>query len=156
MLSRFDDKVLPARELQRAHQEEPQCAQCHEKIDPVGFGLENFDANGLWRDSEQIKLKKVKGARNSKTHSFPIDASGQLPGDHKFDDYLGLRDAISQHSEPFARSFAEALITYGLGRPFGFIDQDLADAMLAHAKPGNHDLNLFIHALIQSKPFQTK
>ncbi|YCM43036.1 DUF1592 domain-containing protein [Verrucomicrobiaceae bacterium 227] len=158
MLSRFDGKVLPARELQRAHQEEPQCAQCHEKIDPIGFGLENFDADGRWRATEFIALGKAKGikAAAAKGKTFPIDPSGKLPGDIKFADYLGLRDAIAEHDEAFARSFAEALITYGLGRPFGFIDQDLADAMLEHARPGNYDLNLFIHALIQSKPFQTK
>lgn len=158
MLSRFDDKVLPARELQRAHQEEPQCAQCHQKIDPIGFGLENFDADGLWRDNEIIKTNGAKGLKAAmrKGKSFPIDASGTLPGEVAFSDFFGLRDAVAQRQEEFAQSFAEALITYGLGRPFGFIDQDLSDAMLENARPGNFDMNLFIHALVQSKPFQTK
>ena len=54
MLSRLDDKVLAVRELQKAHQEAPQCAQCHRKIDPIGYGLENFTAAGLWRDHEIV------------------------------------------------------------------------------------------------------
>ena len=158
MLTRFEGKIFSARDLQRAHQEEPQCAQCHEKIDPVGFGLENFDANGLWRDNEIIQISKPTAirAKPPKTKKFPIDASGRLPGNVEFSDYHGLRDAVAQREEPFARSFAEALITYGLGRPFGFTDQDLADAMLEEAKSEKYSISRFIHALVQSKEFLTK
>lgn len=153
MLSRLAGQVLSARELGKAHQEEPQCAQCHQKIDPIGFGLENFNAAGLWRDSETIIIGKKKADR---TKEFDIDPSGQLPNGTKFEDYFELRDAVSMYEDSFARGFAESLIAYGLGRPFGFTDQDLADELLSKAKPTDYELSAFIHALIQSKPFQTK
>ena len=153
MLSRLAGQVLSARELGKAHQEEPQCAQCHQKIDPIGFGLENFNAAGLWRDSETIIIGKRKA---TKTKEFDIDPSGQLPGGEKFDDYFELRDAVSKYEDSFARGFTESLIAYGLGRPFGFTDQDLADELLSKAKPNDYELSAFVHALIQSKAFQTK
>lgn len=157
MLSRFDGQPLGARELQKAHQEQPQCAQCHQKIDPVGFGLENFDAAGLWRDVEKINTGGKKLTIKAKLgQSFPIDPSGTLPGGTAFKDFFGLRDAVAGRIDKFAQGFAESLVAYGLGRPFGFADQTLADTMLKQAKAGDYDMNLFIHALVQSKPFQTK
>lgn len=155
MLSRFDGDAFPARELQKAHQEQPQCAQCHRKIDPVGFALENFNAAGLWRETEIIPAIK-KGPNKHDEKEFPIDPSGRLPGGIEFDDFFGLRDAVAERSEQFAQGFTEALIAYGLGRPYGFVDLDLSDAMLEHARPGDYNMNLFIQALVQSKPFQTK
>jgi len=152
-LSRLDGEVLPVRKLQRAHQEQPQCAQCHQKIDPIGYGLENFDASGSWREVETIRIGK---RRKKKTREFPIDASGVFPGGEKFNDFFELRSSIASHEDDFARGFAEALIAYGLGRPFGFTDQGLADDLVEAAKKNDYEINLFIHALIQSKAFKTK
>lgn len=158
MLSRFDGQPLSARELQKAHQEQPQCAQCHQKIDPVGFGLENFNAAGLWRDTETVISGEKAFLRKGKStvNEFPIDPSGSLPGGKEFADFFGLRDAVAKRIDKFAQGFAESLIAYGLGRPFGFADQILAEDMLKQAKTGDYDMNLFIHALVQSKSFQTK
>jgi hypothetical protein len=152
-LSRLAGQVLSARELGRAHQEQPQCAQCHQKIDPIGFGLENFDAAGLWREKETIIIGKRKAQR---TKEFSIDPSGQTPSGTKFADYFELRDAVAQHADDFANGFTEALISYGLGRPYGFTDQDLADEMMKQASQGDYEISLFIHALVQSKQFQSK
>jgi mono/diheme cytochrome c family protein len=152
-LSRLDGEVLSARELQKAHQEEPQCAQCHQKIDPIGYALENFDASGLWRDKETI----VIGRRNAnKTKDFDIDPRGELPGGKSFADYHGLRDAVAEYPDEFARSFTEALIEYGLGRAYGFTDQDLADEILNQAKSSEYEISEFVHALVQSKQFRSK
>jgi len=153
MLSRLAGQVLSARELGEAHQEQPQCAQCHQKIDPVGFGLENFDASGLWRDVEIITIGSRKA---KKTKQFEIEPNGQLPDGKKFDDFFGLREAVSHHEDDFAQGFAEALIEYGLGRPYGFTDQDLSDGIMKAARGRNYEMTGFIHALVQSKPFRTK
>jgi hypothetical protein len=153
-LSRLAGKLLPARDLQRAHMEEPQCAQCHRKIDPIGYGLENFNAVGLWRDEEYTELAKNNRVIRSKV--FPIDAAGTLPDGTKFQDFFQLRDAVARHEEAFARGLIERLIEYALGRPFGFSDEDLAGELLANAKKTDFKLRSVIQALVASPPFHTK
>jgi len=66
-LNRLADKILTSRERLQAHQEAPQCASCHRKIDPIGFGLENFDAVGEWRteDSYQGAQRRWKADTQS-------------------------------------------------------------------------------------------
>lgn len=155
MLSRLDGEILPARRLARAHQEQPQCANCHQKIDPIGYGLENFTAVGLWRDKEIID-ERGKNGRRVPLGEFAIDPSGQLPDGTTFEDYFGLRDAVARHRDDFARGFTEALITYGLGRPCGFTDQELADEILRQATDHQNQVSAFIHALVQSPAFRTK
>ena len=148
-LDRFEDHFQPARKLGKAHQEEPQCVQCHRKIDPIGYGMENFDAAGLWREKEVVHHER-------KSKSFDIDPSGELPGGVKFNNFRGLKDAIAQKEDDFARGFAEALIAYGLGRPYGYSDYNFAESLLTKAKAKKYAISEFIHALVQSKRFQSK
>jgi hypothetical protein len=149
-LSRLADKPLSPRERILAHQEEPQCLQCHRKIDPIGFGLENFNTIGQWRSTELYT--KAKGGRKE----WPIDPSGAFHNGPKFDDYFQLRDLIVGQRENFARSFVEALIEYGLGRPFGFTDEDLAAEIVSRSSRKDFAMREFIHVLVSSKEFQTK
>ena len=154
-LGRLSDKALSARELATAHQEQPQCANCHQKIDAIGFGLENFTPAGLWRDQETVTTRGRFGKRKVETQ-FQIDPSGQLPDGTKFDGYLELRDAVALKTDDFAKGFTEALISYGLGRPFGFTDQELRDQIIDQTRVSDYDVSQFIHALIQSNTFKTK
>ncbi len=156
-IARLAGKVLTTRERLQMHQEDAQCASCHRKIDPVGFGLENFDAVGQWRaeDTYQVKDEKgkpVKGA--SKT--WQIEASAQLHRGPAFKDYFELRDIIASRSDSFAKGFSEALIEYALGRPVGFRDEPLVADMVTAAKKRNLGLREFIHTLVASKEFHTK
>jgi len=151
-ISRLEGEVLSSRQLQMAHQEEPQCAQCHRKIDPIGFGLENFNAAGLWREVELVRTSR----RKKDVKKFAIEPGGKLAGGTRFDDYTSLRDVIASRTDDFARGLAESLIAYGLGRPFGFTDQTLADDIIKQAKEHNYELSQFVHALVQSKPFRSK
>ncbi|MCP4458297.1 MAG: DUF1585 domain-containing protein, partial [Cytophagales bacterium] len=128
-----------------AHQEEPQCASCHRKIDPIGFGLENFNATGKWRIKDEH-------ARSRK----PIDVSGQIYKGAAFKDFFELRDRIYDKKDNFARGFTEALIEYGLGRPFAFTDEDLVQKILTQAKSKDYSLSEFIHTLVQTNEFQSK
>jgi hypothetical protein len=125
--------------------EEAQCASCHRKIDPIGFGLENFDAAGKWR------LVEGKGR-----HEHKIDPSGAFHKGPAFADYFELRDIIARRGSDFARGFTEHLIEYALGRPFGFTDEDLANEIMTEAKRGNFTVSEFVQALVRSQPFRRK
>ncbi|MGJ8643138.1 MAG: DUF1592 domain-containing protein [Luteolibacter sp.] len=159
MLARFEGDIFAVRELQKAHQEEPQCAQCHQKIDPIGCGMEHFTAGGLWREVEEVPEPADETAKKKglpKFHKFPIDPSGNLPSGESFKDYFGLRDAVASRHESFARGFTEHLIAYGLGRPFGISDYNLATDITEKAAKRGDAATIFIHALVQSKQFHLK
>lgn len=155
MLNRLEGQVLSARDLARAHQEQPQCANCHQKIDPIGYGLENFNTVGLWRETELIDKREVYGKRRKLTE-FTIDPSGQLPDGKPFANYFELRNAVAEYEEDFVRGFTESLIAYGLGRPYGFTDQDLADEIMNADRIGRYEPNQLIHALVQSQAFSSR
>lgn len=146
-LDRLAAKPASPRERLLAHQEEPQCLQCHRKIDPIGFGLENFNAAGKWREVDHDpKTKK----------DWPIDPSGKFYNGPAFKDYFDLRDQIAAKSEYFAQGFTEALIEYALGRPYGFTDKDLSETIVRQAKGNNFALREFIVALVTSREFGHK
>ena len=149
-LTRLENKLLNTRERLLAHQEEPQCAQCHRKIDPIGFGLENFNAAGKWRTEETYEKRGV----GKKT--WPIDPGGQFHNGPAFKDYFELRDLIAAKDGDFARGFTEALIEYALGRPFSFADEVLATDIVVKAKAKEFVIREFIVALATSREFRTK
>jgi hypothetical protein len=153
-LSRLVGKLLSPREIQQAHMEEPQCAQCHRKIDPIGFGMQNFDAAGKWRD--KITLQQTAGKRVIKKKAVQIDPHGQLPDGSPFENFLQLRDQIAVKNDQFARGFSEALIEYALGRPYGFSDEGLRERMISQAEKNDGSIREYIMALVQSKKFRTK
>jgi len=156
-IARLAGQVLTTRERLQMHQEEAQCASCHRKIDPVGFGLENFDAVGQWRTHDTYQVmdeqgKPVKGA--SKT--WQIEAGAALHKGPAFQDFFELRNIIAARADDFATGFSAALIEYALGRPAGFRDEPLIEAMRTVAKEEHFGLRTFIHTLVQSEEFRTK
>jgi hypothetical protein len=153
-LSRLADKSITTRQRLRAHQEEAQCASCHRKIDPIGFGLENFDAAGKWRTTGVNRTKAGRNWRTNKT--WEIDASGAFHKGPAFADYFELRDRIAQREPDFARGFTEALISYSIGRPFGFTDESLANEILTSARAKQYNVMEFIQALVLSEAFRQK
>lgn len=139
---------MTARERLRMHQEEPQCAQCHRKIDPIGFGLENFDAVGRWRTEDpQPGLAPEQ---------MTIDPAGAFHSGPAFKDFYELRDLIAAQPERFARGYAAALVAYAMGRPISFADEELVEEMVRHAAGVNYRAADFIHTLVTSKTFHTK
>lgn len=149
-ISRLEGKLLTTRERLLAHQEQPQCASCHRKIDPIGFGLENFNASGKWRTVDRYEKRGV-GKRE-----WPIDASGAFHKGPTFADFFALREIIAARESDFARGFAENLIEYALGRPYGFSDEELAREIVAAAQHEGFAMRRFLHALVASKAFQQK
>jgi hypothetical protein len=156
-LARLAGKPLTTRERVSLHQEEPQCANCHRKIDPIGFGLENFDAVGAWRTTDTYVPMDENGKPLPKLRTtWTIDAAGALHGGPAFADFFGLRGIIASRPMQFARGFTAALVEYALGRPCGFSDEPLLDEIVAAASSEDLAVRSFIHALVQSRTFQTK
>lgn len=149
-ISRLEGQLLTTRERLAAHMEESQCASCHRKIDPIGFGLENFDAVGKWRTTDSYSKEGVG------TREWTIEPAGALHNGPAFADYFELRNLIALQSPAFARGFTKALIEYALGRPSGFSDQQLVDDILARAQQQSLAIDAFIHALVQSPAFTSK
>ena len=138
------------RERISIHQKEPQCASCHRKIDPIGFGLENFDAAGRWRDVDSLR------PLDPKAPTFPIDASGGIHGGPTFTDYFGLREILAARIDDFARGHTEALVQFALGRPVGFSDEEFVTRIVEQARKRGFKADAFVRALVTSPEFQTK
>jgi cytochrome c553 len=150
-IARLAGKAVTPAERLRMHQEEPQCASCHRRIDPIGLGLENFDAIGQWRTTDSYK---AEGSKDVKT--WAIEPAGALFGGPAFADFYELRAVIAERPDAFARGFSRAVVEYSLGRPCGFSDEPLLDAMVARGKTKNFPIRELIQALVASDAFHTK
>lgn len=156
-LNRLAGRVLTPRERVQAHQEDPQCASCHRKIDPVGFGLENFDAVGQWRTEDHYQAVNAQGKPIPKAFkTWTVDPSGSFHKGPAFGNFFELREIVASREESFARGFASALTQYALGRPCGFSDEPLLDSMLQRARGRDFAVREFIHALVASSEFHSK
>ncbi len=155
-IGRLADKVLTTRERLAAHQEQPQCASCHRRIDPIGLGLENFDAVGQWRTTDAYQVMLNGRPIHGKRREWDIDPSGKIYGGPEFADVFALREYVASRSEPFRRGLAAALVEYALGRPCGFSDEPLIDEIVGRAARSHDGIREFILALVESKQFRTK
>jgi mono/diheme cytochrome c family protein len=157
-IARLAGRTLTTRERLALHQEAPQCASCHRKIDPIGFGLENFDAVGQWRTEDSYQAMNAEGKPDptQKKLTWQVDPAGAFHGGPAFKDYFEMRGLIAGKSDAFARGLSKALVEYALGRPCGFSDAPLVAAMVADAAPRNLGLRSLVHSLIQSDAFHTK
>lgn len=130
------------RELLAKHRDNPGCYECHRKIDPLGFALENFDPIGAWRTTY---------GKNT-----PIDASGELPNGATFRDVAGLKQALVQRKEQFARMLTERLLMYAGGRRMETMDRPAIDAVLAATKTDDYRMRDLIEAVVTSGVFRAK
>ena len=159
-LSRLDGKQIDTRERLRMHQEEPQCAQCHRRIDPIGFGLENFDAAGLWR-TEEATYKPGFVIPNGPfgkivSKRFAIDPAGSFHNGPAFRDYFELRDRIADRGDAFLRGLVEHLFAYGSGRPPSFADAEAIDGIVVAAKADGAGLGGILRKIVTTPEFRTK
>jgi len=140
-----DDKKAPLtgtlRQRMEQHRADPICASCHKTMDPLGFGLENFDAVGRWRTQD--------GGQ-------PIDASGLLPGGRKFDGVEGLRAILKARKDEFARCLAEKMLTYALGRGLEDFDDAAVDQIAHAAAKNDYRFSAFAIEIARSAPFQLR
>jgi hypothetical protein len=142
--------LLTTRERLRAHQEQPQCASCHRKIDPIGLGLENFNAVGQWRTEDKYR------SLNAGEKSWKIDAGGALYNGAGFKDFFELRDIIAAHSDEFAIGFSRAVLEYALGRPVSYSDEPLVAEMVSVSRKHRFAIRDLIQVLVKSQEFHRK
>lgn len=131
---------LSLREQMERHRNDPACSTCHALMDPIGFGMENFDAVGGFREKENDK---------------PINSSGELADGGKFNGVGELRELlISKHDEDYHRALATKLLTYALGRGLEWYDRPAIDAIVSKTKADGGRFQTLIRAVIDSVPFQ--
>ncbi|WP_009965588.1 DUF1592 domain-containing protein [Verrucomicrobium spinosum] len=156
-ITRLAGMPLTTRERLQAHQENPQCASCHRKIDPIGIGLENFDATGMWRTTDSYVPVNAEGKRDpALKKTWTVDSSSLFYKGAAFRNYFEMRNVIATKRRNFAKGFSSALIEYALGRPCGFSDELLVEAIIKQCEAKNFATREFIHAVVQSKEFRSK
>jgi hypothetical protein len=143
-----DAEKTTIRQKLAAHIENPNCASCHAKIDPLGLAFDNYDAIGRWRTVE--KVLKGKGADPE------VDASGKLPDGREFSGPVDFRKILASDEEVFARALAEKLATYSLRRRMTFDDEDSLDSIVKVSANSEYRLRDLIENLILSDLFQKR
>ena len=127
------------REQLQAHRKNPTCASCHRRMDPLGFGLENFDAVGAWRTADG---------------KFPIDATGVLPNGEEFSGPDELRRVLSSQPGAFAECLTSKLLTYALGRGLERYDRRTVKEIAARLPARNYRFSALVMEIVNSLPFQ--
>jgi len=128
------------RDLLAAHRNEPLCASCHARMDPIGLAMENFNALGIWRDTE----------RNQN-----IDAAGKLVTGESFNGVRELKHILAtNHREDFYRCLTEKLLTYALGRGLEYYDVETVDRIVQRLDEQNGRFSALLMGIIESAPFQ--
>jgi hypothetical protein len=126
------------RQRMEQHRANPSCASCHQRMDPLGFGFENFDAIGGWRTHEGKQ---------------PINPSGVLPNGQSFKGPSELKAILKTRQEPFARCLTEKLLTYALGRGVERYDRCAIDDIVRNAAKDNYRFSRLVIEIVQSDPF---
>jgi len=127
------------REQLAKHREIATCAECHRKIDPLGFALENFDAIGRWRD------QYGKG--------MPVNPAGKLPSGEAFASAGEFKNLMAQKHDQFTRCLTQKLLTYATGREQVPTDRPVIDSILREMKKDNQGLRDLIHLIVLSEVF---
>jgi hypothetical protein len=138
------------------------CAACHNKIDPAGFALENFDVLGGWRDRYRSteEGEPVTGlGKNGHDFAFrlsqQVDASGQMNGT-KFSNVIELKQALLKDEHRIARNMVEQFVAYATGAPVAFFDRAEVERILTAARHDNYGMRTLVHQIVQSKLFTNK
>ena len=144
-LDEASDQPMTNRAMVLLHQKRATCASCHVKMDAIGFGLENFDTIGRWRDVEKVGRKNV-----------PIEPGGILPGGGKFENVSELKSLLLKHEDSLAEELTESILAYALGRTIEFSDADDVEAILAKVKKDRYRLRDLIREVALSPLFKKK
>jgi mono/diheme cytochrome c family protein len=133
-------KAPTMRQTMEEHHTNPTCASCHKIFEPIGLGMENFDATGTWRtlDGES-----------------PIDPTGVLVDGTKIDGIASLRESLVSRSDQFARVVTEKMLTYALGRGVEYQDMPTVRSILRDSAGGKYKFSAIVMGIVKSPPFQT-
>ena len=130
---------LTLRQRTELHRTDATCASCHQVLDPIGFGLENFDAIGRWRDSDD-----TGGA---------IDAAGELPGEKRFTSPKELKAIIAARKDELTRNLTQRLLAYALCRPLEGYDEIVVDHLMESIARDGYRMQTLISEIVTSYPF---
>jgi hypothetical protein len=156
------------REMLAIHREKPLCSSCHNRMDPLGLAMENFNALGMWREFEALPpLPSVRSPANASFRAEPspedltpkfgaaIDASGQLITGESFNGVIELkRILIENHQREFYQSLTEKLLTYAIGRGLDYYDVESVDRITVDLENEDGSILALINGVINSAPFQ--
>jgi hypothetical protein len=134
-------KTSSMREQLELHRKNAVCASCHSRMDPLGFGLENFDAIGAWR---------------GKDGDFTVDASGTLPDGRTFTGPQGLKTILKADPDAFADTLTRKLMIYALGRGLETSDDASVKAIVKTVAADNYRFSSVILGIVDSEPFQRR
>lgn len=129
------------RERMEQHRANPACASCHRLMDPLGFGLETYDAIGAWR---------------TRDGDAPVDASGFLPDGRRFDGPAELRRILKERTDEFRRCFAEKLLTYALGRGLEYYDACAVERIADRAAAEGDRFSVYVREIVLSPAFRKR
>lgn len=132
---------LTLRQRLEAHRNKPECKGCHQRIDPMGFALENFDAVGRWR---------------TEIGGVAVDARGELASGETFDGIKGMRAVLLTREDDIARNVVERLMAYALGRGLEPEDLPSVSLIVRQSKPGGYRMQDLMTGVVQSLPFRYK
>jgi hypothetical protein len=133
---------LTLRQRTELHRTNAVCANCHKILDPIGFGLENFDAIGRWRDKDD-----TGGA---------IDAAGELPGGKRFTSPRELKAILSERKDDLARNLTERLLAYALCRQLEGYDEIVVDQLMKTISQDDYRMQTLITEVLTSYPFTNR
>lgn len=129
---------VPVRVRLEQHRANPACAVCHNQMDPIGFGLENFDAAGGWRTKEG---------------KYDVDSSGVLPDGRTFTGVAGLQGILKGQAALFTRNLTEKLMTFALGRGLELSDRETVDSVNRKVMANGNKLSAMVQAIVESDAF---
>ena len=128
------------------HREVETCYECHRKIDPLGFALENYNPIGGWRDSYP------RGQQEGPL----IDASGELPNGEHFSGIREFKEALANREDQFVRCLTEKLLAYSMGRTLEYTDRPEVDQIIEKTLDSGTGLQDLVLAIVESEAFRTK
>jgi len=134
-------KLASFRQKLEAHRANPVCAGCHARMDPLGFGLENYDGIGRWRTSDG---------------DFPVDASGVLPDGTRFNGAEELRNILKSRKAQFVRALSEKMLTYALGRGLEVYDRPAVEKIATNVERNGYRFSALVDATVESAPFRLR
>ena len=129
------------RERLEQHREDPACANCHAKMDPIGFALENYNAIGAFRTTEG---------------ELEIDTTAELPDGTAFDGIADLKQILKDRKQQFVRCLTEKMLTYALGRGLEYYDRPTVDRIVAQLEAEGYRSSVLITEIVKSDPFRLR
>jgi hypothetical protein len=129
------------RQRMEQHRSNPSCASCHARLDPIGFGFENYDAIGRYR---------------TKDGTFAVDSSGTLPGGASFKGPGELKQILKSQKDLFSRCLTEKLLTYAIGRGLEYYDKAAVDRIVAALERNEYRFSTLALEIVKSDPFRLR